>query len=125
MSAHGRSATHRCRRGAVVMLLVLATACGDEGGSDAARSTATTVVATRPRGAADCPAAMPAVRDVAYASVPGADPRQLQLDVYPASHGCPAPVVVWVHGGGWQFGDKHNQMNDKVPLWNGRRVHAW
>ena len=103
--------------GAMVMLLVLATACGDDGGSDAARSTATTVVATRSPGAADCPAAMPAVRDVAYASVPGADPRQLQLDVYPASHGCPAPVVVWVHGGGWQFGDKHNQINDKIPLW--------
>jgi len=26
--------------------------------------------------------------------------------------------VVWVHGGGWQRGDKRNQMRDKVRLWN-------
>lgn len=31
----------------------------------------------------------------------------------------PAPVVIWVHGGGWQGGDKRNQMDDKVRLWNG------
>jgi acetyl esterase/lipase len=27
-------------------------------------------------------------------------------------------VVVWVHGGGWQRGDKRNQMDDKVRLWS-------
>jgi acetyl esterase/lipase len=57
---------------------------------------------------------MPAVRDLAYAS----DDAHQRLDVYPAAHGCPAPVVVWVHGGGWQRGDKGNQMDDKVRLWN-------
>ena len=95
-----------------VACVVLVSACG---GDDGARSAApTTVVATRPPDAAACPDSMPAVRDVAYAPD---DPRQ-RLDVYPASHGCPAPVVVWVHGGGWQRGDKRNQMTDKVRLWN-------
>jgi acetyl esterase/lipase len=28
-------------------------------------------------------------------------------------------LVVWVHGGGWQIGDKANRMDDKVELWNG------
>jgi acetyl esterase/lipase len=58
------------------------------------------------------------VRDVQYADVPDAGATQLRLDVYPATHGCPAPVVVWVHGGGWRRGDKRNQMADKVRLWN-------
>jgi acetyl esterase/lipase len=57
---------------------------------------------------------MPSTRDVPYAS----DDARQRLDVYPASRGCPAPVVVWVHGGGWQRGDKRNQMDDKVRLWN-------
>ena len=106
------------------MLLVLATACGDEAVPRRTRSTATTVVATRPRGAAGCPAAMPAVqrhrvRVGARRRPPAAAARRV-----PASHGCPAPVVVWVHGGGWQFGDKHNQINDKMPAVDGRRIHA-
>ena len=31
--------------------------------------------------------------------------------MYPAPHACtgaPAPIVVWVHGGGWSAGDKAN-----------------
>ena len=59
----------------------------------------------------------PAVQDIPYASVTGVDPGRLSLDVYPPTHGCPAPVVVWVHGGGWRTGDKSNQMRDKVRLW--------
>ena len=31
--------------------------------------------------------------------------------------GCPAaPLVVWVHGGGWAIGDKRNQIGDKLAL---------
>ena len=76
------------------------------------------------RGAAGCPAAMPAVRDVAYASVPGADPRQLQLDVYPA--------VTRVSGPGRRVGARRglavrrqaqpDQRQD--PALDGRRIHA-
>lgn len=41
------------------------------------------------------------------------------LDVYPLSarDGCPpAPVLVWVHGGAWQVGDKANKLDDKRRL---------
>jgi acetyl esterase/lipase len=36
------------------------------------------------------------------------------LDLYPQPYGERAPVVVWVHGGGWMLGDKANQLADKV-----------
>jgi acetyl esterase/lipase len=105
----------------VASLLVLVSACGGgEDGADGAAplatpaTPATTVVATRLPGSASCPAVMPALRDVAY----GSDPLQ-RVDVYPAPRGCPAPVVIWVHGGSWQRGDKRNQLADKVRLWNG------
>ncbi|MEZ5176930.1 MAG: carboxylesterase family protein [Acidimicrobiales bacterium] len=29
---------------------------------------------------------------------------------------CDAPVVIWVHGGGYQIGDEKNQMADEVRL---------
>ena len=42
---------------------------------------------------------------VPYAALPGA--RPLELDLYlPA--GRPAPVVVFVHGGGWRLGSRHS-----------------
>ena len=95
--------------GVLAVLLALVAACGDGGsGGEAAPAT------SQGAGAAACPAATPAQRDVAYAS----DDLQQVLDIYPAPHGCPAPVVVWVHGGGWQRGDKRNQLEDKVRLWN-------
>jgi len=55
--------------------------------------------------------------DVAYTErrAPGQ-----RLDLYqPDVVGCDAvPLVVWVHGGGWVLGDKANDMDDKVSLWN-------
>lgn len=48
-------------------------------------------------------------RDLAYASIPGADPASLSLDVYEPIRGSdcpPAPVMIYVHGGGWAKGDK-------------------
>ena len=35
----------------------------------------------------------------------GADPRQ-RLDVWPATAAGPAPIILFVHGGGWSRGDK-------------------
>lgn len=92
-------------------------ACGGGDGTDADRlgaerdATTTTVPGTCPNGGAPA-------HDVRYASVPGVDPNLLSLDIYPPATGCPAPVVVWVHGGGFRKGDKRFQMTDKVPFLN-------
>lgn len=52
------------------------------------------------------------LKDVAY----GKHPRQV-LDFYPAKSDKPTPVVFYIHGGGWQGGDKKNfnakAFNDK------------
>jgi len=56
-----------------------------------------------------CPAWLPAQTQpthaaLTYATVGG---RALQLDLYrPASLATPAPLVVWVHGGGWSGGSR-------------------
>lgn len=53
-----------------------------------------------------------ASEDISY----GDDPKQ-ELDVYPAtgvSKSGSAPVVIWVHGGGWRNGDKDNRSGTKL-----------
>ena len=56
---------------------------------------------------------------VAYRTVPGFDADLTSLDIHlPASAECDAPVVMWVHGGGYRTGDKANGMRDKVRLFN-------
>jgi acetyl esterase/lipase len=40
-------------------------------------------------------------------------PRALRLDLYLPAGSTPAPVIVWVHGGGWQSGDK--SLNEQHP----------
>jgi acetyl esterase/lipase len=57
---------------------------------------------------------------VAYRRIPGEAPDATSLDVLPPDGTCQAPVVVWVHGGGYHLGDKGNQVADKVALFNGR-----
>jgi acetyl esterase/lipase len=64
----------------------------------------------------------PAAKTVQYASHAGVDPNLTSIDLYlPAVHPpChDRPIVVWVHGGGWQGGDKKEFMPDKVALFNG------
>lgn len=55
--------------------------------------------------------------DVPY----GSHPRQV-LDFYPAESDTPTPVVFYIHGGGWQNGDK--KTNPKVFLDKGISVVA-
>jgi acetyl esterase/lipase len=44
---------------------------------------------------------------IPYASIPGA--RPLELDLYlPPDPGAPAPVVVFLPGGGWRMGSRHS-----------------
>ena len=57
-------------------------------------------------------------RDIPYENISGVNPNLTSLDIYsvrpvPAR---PAPVVVWVHGGGWAIGDKSNGMRTKPAL---------
>jgi acetyl esterase/lipase len=90
-----------------IVLVVLLGACANETASSPTTTVAETTSTT-------C-AASADQTDVAY----GADPLQ-RLDLsLPEGAGCPpVPVVVWVHGGGWQIGDKSNAMTAKVALWN-------
>src|SRR5690606_3326399 len=50
--------------------------------------------------------------DLAY--LPGGHPRQV-LDVHAPSGAHHLPVVFWIHGGGWQSGDKKDVKNK--PSW--------
>ena len=60
-------------------------------------------------------------RDLRYAASPGTAANLQSLDLYlpvrPA--GCePAPLVAYVHGGGFVTGDKANRVTDKRDLFN-------
>lgn len=59
-------------------------------------------------------------RTIAYERVPGVPADATSLDVYAPARACRAPVVMWVHGGGYHVGDKRNQVADKVRLFNAR-----
>jgi acetyl esterase/lipase len=61
------------------------------------------MAATEPRAAAGT---MDIHRDIVYAQPDGVP---LTLDLYvPRNAAKPPPVVIWIHGGGWQAGDKTN-----------------
>ena len=111
---------------------MLATGCrgrDDSSAGDAASGgaevTATTAATTRGRRHADgctTPAASPTT--VAYEQLPGVDPNLVSVDVYGLPEGCgPAPVVFWVHGGGWSKGDKANEGTATKAAW--AASHGW
>ncbi len=73
--------------------------------------------------AKDCARTPRVVRDIRYDAVEGVDPNLLSLDLFLPVTGrnCPAaPIVVGVHGGGWQRGDKRAFTGDKAALFNGK-----
>jgi acetyl esterase/lipase len=45
-------------------------------------------------------------RDVVYAEIDGFDPELMSMDIYAPRGAEDLPVVVFVHGGSWQFGNK-------------------
>jgi acetyl esterase/lipase len=59
----------------------------------------------QPQTTADASAELNVKRDVPYAKP--ADPRQT-MDIYTRQGAKNQPVVFWIHGGGWQAGDKTN-----------------
>ena len=44
--------------------------------------------------------------DIRYAEIEGVDPNLLSLDLYVPNDAKGAPVMMWLHGGSWQVGDK-------------------
>jgi acetyl esterase/lipase len=46
------------------------------------------------------------VSNIKYASYPKADPKLNMLDVYMPKKGSNSPVLIWVHGGAFAYGDK-------------------
>ena len=98
---------------ATVLVLALVVAC-----------TAATVGAG-PAAARDCPVAT-APKTVAYEQIAGVPANLTSLDVWAPTPKCRvgnrrAPVVMWVHGGGYRKGDKRGAVADKVRLFNQRR----
>lgn len=60
------------------------------------------------------PAGVELTRDVVYASPDG---RNLYLDLFrPAHQEEPLPAVLFLHGGGWVWGDKHEMFNEAAEL---------
>ncbi len=56
----------------------------------------------------------PTYRDIRYRpSVAGVPDSQISLDFYAAKGKSPAPLVVFIHGGGWQIGDKATAAGKK------------
>src|SRR4051812_45723605 len=55
-------------------------------------------------------------RDISY--VKNADKRQT-LDVYAPPNAKNLPVIFWIHGGGWQAGDK-SEVYTKPQVFNGK-----
>lgn len=55
---------------------------------------------------------------VAYKTVEGIDPDLFSLDIHAPAGIQNAPVVMWVHGSGYVIGDKTNQVQDKIRLFN-------
>ena len=107
MSTSGQTSTKRRHRVAaavaVTALIAVCAACAsDPPTSTSCRGTGST-----------------ATKNVSYKTVAGVDPNLLSLDYYKPTRatGCgPAPIVVFVHGGGFVKGDKANKISDKVKL---------
>lgn len=94
-----------------------AVACTSASEPASAPPAATSSTTTTTGGDASAPAACATQgrpTTVAYRSIAGVPADRLSLDVHAPADACGAPVVLWVHGGGYQRGDKGNQMTDKV-----------
>lgn len=67
------------------------------------------------RATVDVPSDVALFVDVPYGA---ADGEPLLLDVAMPEPGpvTPAPAIVWIHGGGWQAGDKHLDLDQSIGL---------
>jgi len=53
--------------------------------------------------------------DIRYANTPGVDAKSQSLDVYAPKHAKNAPVIIFIHGGGWRRGDKGSPAVGSIP----------
>ena len=51
------------------------------------------------------------VLNIRYATHSKSDPKLNMLNVYMPKRGSNSPMVIWVHGGSWAFGDKDNVLH--------------
>lgn len=99
--------------------LALAVACTSAGTAASATSVLTTAAGTDGAASAAGSCAEPGLpTTVAYRRIAGVPRNATNLDLHAPADACDAPVVVWVHGGGYHHGDKANGMRDKVALFN-------
>ena len=57
-------------------------------------------------------------RDIQYTTIPDSPAKLNQLDVYTPGTPGPHPVLVFIHGGSWRFGDKE-MIGDKAVAFTG------
>lgn len=101
--------------------LALSVACTSTGVASSASSPSTTA-ACEPSSVGGPSAVATEPVTVRYRDLPGAPVGSTDLDVWAADDACDAPVVVWVHGGGYHHGDKARNMAAKAALFN---RHGW
>lgn len=124
---------------ATALVILAASGCGN--GANKASATSTSASATTSAGSSTTAASasdsaettakpasstgcdsQPKKTTVAYATIADVPADALSLDIYNVPGVCDAPVWMWVHGGGYQIGDKSKQVADKVTL---ARKHGW
>src|SRR4051812_44018336 len=61
--------------------------------------------------------------NISYAKRAGFRPNLTNLDIYAPQNAKKAPVMIMIHGGGWQNGDKANRgvWANKVPFFDENR----
>lgn len=97
------------------------TSAAEPSATDVSAAATSTLAGDQAPSAGDTCDGAPAL-DIAYTAIDGVDPNLLSLDVYPVPGECDAPVVIWIHGGGWRIGDKSNLARQRADFYNS---HGW
>lgn len=65
---------------------------------------------------------IPLKETIQYKTIEGIDANLLSLDIYYTDNvSAGRPVIIWVHGGAWAIGDKSNNIDDKVNLFQSNK----
>lgn len=102
---------------ALVLPATLAAACQPTAPATTSTTSSTTTTSAMPSSGCATPGL---ATTVAYRALPGVPANSVSLDIHAPAKACRAPVVMWVHGGGYQKGDKANGQADKIRLFNSK-----